>query len=425
MLRNTVKLLTGSVLGQAFTFAITILLARIYSPAEFGVVAVFTATALILNELINLRYDKAILLPKDEADANTLLQLCILVALALTAVVGIVVFITTLQFPELVQPGKAGSLFVWLPLTTLIAGLLNPISAWLNRNKHYSWMAASKLGIALGTGLTSLTLGYLGFGAQGLLYGFIAGQLLGLMILALAIMNKPVNLLSINTAQTNSMAKTYAKFPLYATSSTLLNTFSRQTPFYLLEWFFLSSIVGYFSMTNKMLGAPVLLIAGSFAQVFFQHASDTHSNKPEEFLRLVITTSRNLFLVGLIPIIILAVWGPHIFSFVFGDQWLEAGRYAQYLAPWVLMLFIINPLGNIINIKQNLEFDLVYNILLLTSRVGVLAWFGRSGQPDMAVAGYAAVSFIFSCVYFVYLLKISGLTFANRKLAWSYLWNRQ
>ena len=40
-----------------------------------------------------------------------------------------------------------------------------------------------------------------------------------------------------------------------------------------------------------------------------------------------------LFLVAIVPFSMAVVWGPDLFSLVFGSGWREAGHYASMLAP--------------------------------------------------------------------------------------------
>ena len=44
-------------------------------------------------------------------------------------------------------------------------------------------------------------------------------------------------------------------------------------------------------------------------------------------------------------LIVLLIFGEDIFSFIFGVEWSQAGRYAAILAPWLFMNFIVSPLS--------------------------------------------------------------------------------
>lgn len=419
LVKNTATLLSGTVLGQAFTFVITIWLARVYTPAEYGAMAIYTATALILTELVNGRYDNAIMLPKSRQQALTLVKLSLMLCAGITLLITALVLGWEFSGLWPMNDREIQLALYLLPVSTLLGGILQPLMVFINREEKYNILALSKFSQAIATGVISLLLGYWGYGLYGLLAGFIAGQFIAVVLVIPGYISSIKNEASAKWQSIKEMASQYQHFPKFATGATLLNTLSRVTPFYLL---LLPEVIGNFSLSNKMLGAPVLLVAGSFAQVFYQKAAREHEVSEEAFLKLVLQTARNLFILGVVPVTVLGLYGAEIFSFVFGERWASAGIYSQYLAPWILFLFIVNPLSNVINIKGKLKFELVYNILLLLSRAGVLYYFSAAGMHHTAVAAFALVSFGFSIFMLIYILYISGLHSGNFQKGWRYLW---
>ena len=67
--RNVITLMTGTAFAQALPIAVSPILTRLYSPAEFGVFAMYLAVASILGVLVTGRYELAILIPKQDRDA--------------------------------------------------------------------------------------------------------------------------------------------------------------------------------------------------------------------------------------------------------------------------------------------------------------------------------------------------------------------
>ena len=67
MLYNAaLKLLSGSVTAQAITLAATPFLTRLYSPEQFGVLAVFLSMVSVFGVVGTLRFDNAIPLAKSD-----------------------------------------------------------------------------------------------------------------------------------------------------------------------------------------------------------------------------------------------------------------------------------------------------------------------------------------------------------------------
>ena len=67
--RNVLTLMTGTTIAQAIPIAISPILTRLYTPKDFGVLALFVAITSIFGSIANGRYELAIMLPKKDEDA--------------------------------------------------------------------------------------------------------------------------------------------------------------------------------------------------------------------------------------------------------------------------------------------------------------------------------------------------------------------
>lgn len=79
-------LLTGNVLAQLVALAASPVLARLYTPEQFGHFALVVSAVNILSQVVTFKYDIAILAAEREETADRLLRLSLCVCLACTAV---------------------------------------------------------------------------------------------------------------------------------------------------------------------------------------------------------------------------------------------------------------------------------------------------------------------------------------------------
>src|SRR6056300_1116690 len=79
--RSVFTLMIGSTLAQAIPIAITPVLTRLYTPEDFGLLALFIAMISILSSIVNGQYEQAIILPKKEEDAINIAALSLLIAI--------------------------------------------------------------------------------------------------------------------------------------------------------------------------------------------------------------------------------------------------------------------------------------------------------------------------------------------------------
>ena len=63
--------------------------------------------------------------------------------------------------------------------------------------------------------------------------------------------------------------------------------------------------------------------------------------------------------IALFPFLLLAITGSSLFDFVFGQDWTEAGIYAQLLSFKLFLTFVFGPFLGLANVleKQELNFN--------------------------------------------------------------------
>jgi lipopolysaccharide exporter len=180
----------------------------------------------------------------------------------------------------------------------------------------------------------------------------------------------------------------YRKFPLVSTWAVLLNSISWQLPALLLGYFFDSAVVGFYALGFRMLLAPMGLVGSAIGQVFFQRAARArHEGQLADVVQGVFDATLNIMLM---PMAILGVAGPDIFSTILGPEWREAGVYAQILALWTLVWVVSTPLHDLFSVLELQGLGLWMDTLIFVSRFASLAVGGWLGSARLAVALFAA-----------------------------------
>jgi O-antigen/teichoic acid export membrane protein len=131
---------------------------------------------------------------------------------------------------------------------------------------------------------------------------------------------------------------------------------------------FSEAIVGFYSMTYRILHAPLTLIGSSISQVFYQKAAEMHAHG-QSMTALIKTTVRKMLLIATPLFLAILFFGPVMFEWVLGKDWRIAGVYCQYLTPWMYLNFAIAPVlqVSVIMNKQGEYFivSLIHNVLVL------------------------------------------------------------
>ena len=88
---------------------------------------------------------------------------------------------------------------------------------------------------------------------------------------------------------------------------------------------------------------PTFMLGSSIGHVFFPTAAKTY-NETGTLAQIV----RNIFIrlvqIGVFPLVALGLLSMMLFGFVFGQQWIEAGVYAQILSIYIICQFVISSL---------------------------------------------------------------------------------
>ena len=372
---SVLKLVSGTTLAQLITVLTAPIITRLFAPEMFGVQNVFTSLVTIISVVICLRYEFAIVLPEDDEDAANLVGVCVLIAVGISIFASI--FLVMLGRP-LVNLLHAPNLygFLWLiPIALLIQGFFQAMNYWNTRTKHFGRLSIARVSASSTTSALPIFIGLLGKATSGgLVFSYVAGTFVYMCVLGYQVLKESGAFFYrfIQRARMLANLKRYRKFPLIDSWGSFINNLSWQLPNLMLLYFFSETVVGYYSLSNRLILLPLTLLGNSIAQVLYQRSAELRSN-PDNLSRSVQAIFHRLVAIGLFPAIILAVAGPELFTIVFGANWTEAGRYAQILSPWMFVLFISTPLGNLFATLERQELSLTINSIILLTRFASLA----------------------------------------------------
>ncbi len=407
---DTMKLVSGTTIALALGILAAPLLTRLYAPEAFGTLALFTSITGILGVVGCMRYELAIMLPETDEEAANLLGVSIgfsvLISLLTVPVIwwGKEPILRWLNAPRLAP-------YLWLvPILVFIHGVFLALNYWNSRTRHFGRLSIARVTSSVATTATKLSAGYAGYATAGTMIGAnVGGQALATTVLGGQIWRDDGRLFrrSIRLREMFLGVKQHRKFPIFSTWSSLLNTISIQLPALLIAVFFSPVVVGFYALSHRILSVPMSLIGSAIGQVFFQRASQA---KNDGTLPLVVeNTFMHLLLIAGLPFLLLIIIGPEVFMVVFGARWIEAGVFAQILAPWLFFVFLGSPISTLYIVLERQEIGLVFNIILVLSRAGSLIIGSIQDNIFLALMLFSASGTIMWACLIVYLISYSGV----------------
>lgn len=366
--KNVLTLLTGSTIAQTIPIAVSPILTRLYTPEDFGILALFLAIVSFIAIVITGQYESAIVLPKKDEDAINIFFLSLIITFTISIITLIIVWIFNQAFTQLLNNKDISNWLYFIPIVLILTGMYNTFNFWLTRKRQFKSLAIGRVTMTSGNSGIKIGLGLLTGGPDGLISGAIGGQLIGTGVLGW-LLRKDIknNLKQISKKKISENALKYQDFPKYKLPHGFLDMINQNGIIFIITAFYSFGVLGFYSFSMNILRKPLTLIGSSVAQVFYQKASETY-NESKDVWKITKRTLFNLSLIALPIFIIIVFWGPNLFSLIFGEKWKEAGIYAQILSPWLMLKFITSPISIIPTVlnkqKTFLIIGIGYNLIV-------------------------------------------------------------
>lgn len=375
--RNVTIVAIGTAAAQAITMAFSPLITRIYGPEALGLLGVFSSLVAILTPIAALAYPIAIVLPKEDSEAKGLVKLSLLVSIAIFCVVVIILLIGGEKLLALLDSEAIAPFVMLIPLSMLFAAFRQIGQQWLIRKKHFAITAKVAVLQAFLLNSARTAIGWIiPLGAVLVVLATFGHGLHATMIWVGLIKTRKLEdrfaPKEISQMQLGKLAKKYYDFPLYRSPQVFLNAISQSLPVLMLASFFGPSAAGFYTICRTVLGMPSHLIGQAVGDVFYPRITEA-SHRGEDLSRLILKATLALAAVGIIPFAIIVAFGPQLFSFVFGAEWIKTGIYARWMALWVFMGFINRPSVVTIPTLSIQGFFLIFEILSIGCRIAALA----------------------------------------------------
>lgn len=405
--KNVLTLMTGTTIAQAVPVAISPILTRIYTPKDFGLFAIFLALSAVFGSIATGRYELAIMLPKKEEDAINIASLGLLI----TICISILLFVIVLLFNDIIACQLNNQeISVWLyfiPIAVFLTGLFNVLNYFNIRMDNYKDIAKATIYKSIVLAVFQISIGFLKSGATGLIFGqLISGVSANIKLLKNIIRDKKL-VLSINFTQMKILAKRYVNFPKFSMLGIFINSVFQNGTNILISTFYSISTLGFYSLVQRVLGAPSALIGNSIAQVFFQQASK-EKQKTGKAVITFISTAKKLFLVGSPLFLILFFIVEDLFAFIFGEDWRVAGYYAKIVTPLFFVRFISSTVSPVLSVfeKQKVEL-IIHSSLLVTALILFIVADSFEFNFYLFLSLFSFFMSLVYCAHFIYYFKLS------------------
>ncbi|MCK5162869.1 MAG: oligosaccharide flippase family protein [Desulfobacula sp.] len=418
-IKNSLNLISGNLVAQGISLLTMPLVTRLYSPAEFGIFSVFLSCVVILAPLSTMRFEEVIILPRKLADACNVFIISWVSSIIFSLIILIVILVMIVipGFEHFFSIKKYQNYLLLLPLAVFFRGTLLSLNALAIRQARFKSLSIVSVLTAASNRVTVISLGILtALGSWGLIFGRIAGAISAITFLFFLDIKKliPEFKKNVSRPEIKKLIIKYKDFTKYGIWSNLLHTSAREIIVILLISLFSPTIAGTYAFCRNVILNPLNIISSAVNKVFRQRAAmlkDSRIELQKEILQFV-----NYLCYLILPIIIILLFlGDSLFNILFGQEWHEAGRYIQILAPSFFFIFLYSSLRSIFIIIERPKDRLFFDIFYFSLRGGSLliaAAFNSSAILALAIMSLITCFLIyFFFLYICQLLKLNKYNF--------------
>jgi len=365
--KNVVTLISGTAISQLIVILATPIVTRLYSPADFGLLATVITIAAFVATFSTLSYESAIVLEGDRPDIMSLIKLCLVLGVVLSLVAGLL---------SLMYFGIENWLLsIFSMFTALLLSFANIWWAYSNMLGMYKVISKSQIVKSLIVILSQLLIAYFYLFEYGLIIGHIFGLLISVIVLFMTFdMTRVFQQSSYDSVK--RVMKKYKDFPLYTAPQNLIGYFLDNFPIFVIGFLYSPATLGFYFLSKKVVQIPGGILGSAVKRVFYREAVILiDSGKLLELKALYNKMVLYLSFIILIPVVFIFVYSSDVFVYIFGSEWSESGHYAKWMALSFGALFVMAPTRVLFLIfkkqKKLLGLDLGIGLLSASSFLAV------------------------------------------------------
>lgn len=390
-------ILVGTAVGQGVVIAISPLLTRLYTPADFGVLAIVTALASIVGAGATLGTDRALVVA-DSSAVPALVRAGVTSALAVAATAAIVTWSLRDRLADRFVAPALAELWWLVPVSVLAVAVQRIGSAVLARQRAHRSIAIRN--VAQGLGQTAWNLSMAFAGPIGLVGGVAAGRfaaVLGTSRLRAPVVGSPARV-SIGSA-----LRLQRRFVLLSPWSAMLNVIGQQAPGLVIAAVHGSTLAGFVALTMRVLGSPVGMAADAVAQ-YAAGAFGVRIRSSDPVRSLLVRLVGRLLMIGVSAALVVVLLGPVTFGALFGPEWAVSGTYAQILVPAFAIQVAVSPVTQLLSMLGQQSVQLIWDAGRLVATTAAVLVPSLLGAPMAVVLGVLAGAMTLSYVVMLVLV---------------------
>jgi len=343
-----------SIISQGIHFVVGIILARILSPSEFGLIGMLTFFIAVSQSFIDSGFSQALIRKQNcsDADFSTVFYFNLIVGI----VFYIIFFFSSRLISNFYKEPQLFNLIRVLGVVLIINSITILQRTILTKNINFKLQTRISVIASVSSGIIGISMAYSGFGVWALVGKTISQQFINSMLLWK--WNKWIPKWVFDKKSFREMFKFGSRLML----SGLIDTIYKNLYYLIIGKFFSSAQLGYYTRAEQFSNIPSSNITGVIQRVSYPVLStiqDDSERLKAGYKKLIKTT---MFVSFTLMLTMAAIAKPMIIVLI-GSKWITSAIYLQLLCL-VGMLYPLHVLNlNMLNVKGRSDLFLKLEII--------------------------------------------------------------
>ena len=373
--------------AQLVTFIVSIVLARILTPSDYGTIALVTVFTTILQVFIDSGLSTALIQKKDADDLD--FSSVFYFNFVICIILYLIMFVSAPFIADFYKDSSLVSIVRVISLTLIISGVKGVQQSYVSRHMLFKRFFFSTLGGTIFSAVLGIIMAYAGLGVWAIVFQQLSNNAIDTLILWITVKWRPIKKFSW------SRLKNLLSFGWKILASSLLDTVYNNLRNMIIGKLYTSADLAFYNQGDKFPKLIVTNINTSIDSVLLP----TMSNEQDNHVRVKDMTRRAIKISTYImaPLMIgLAFCAKPIVQIVLTDKWLPCVPYLQIFC--ISYLFWPIHTANLNAIKAMGRSDLFLKLEVIKKFIGMILLLITMNISVMAMAYSLLISGLISQV---------------------------
>lgn len=373
--------------AQLVTFIVSIVLARILTPSDYGTIALVTVFTTILQVFIDSGLSTALIQKKDADDLD--FSSVFYFNFVICIILYLIMFVSAPFIANFYKDSSLVSIVRVISLTLIISSVKGVQQSYVSRHMLFKRFFFSTLGGTIFSAVLGIIMAYAGFGVWAIVFQQLSNNAIDTLILWITVKWRPIKKFSW------SRLKNLLSFGWKMLASSLLDTVYNNLRNMIIGKLYTSADLAFYNQGDKFPKLIVTNINTSIDSVLLP----TMSNEQDNHVRVKDMTRRAIKISTYImaPLMIgLAFCAKPIVQIVLTDKWLPCVPYLQIFC--ISYLFWPIHTANLNAIKAMGRSDLFLKLEVIKKFIGMILLLITMNISVMAMAYSLLISGLISQV---------------------------